>query len=218
MSFQITSFLRTKVDTQKKNLTHPHAKKKEYVLRYPNYHRRSIRSLEHHHQERRHPSVRARTALLFLVVGIYFSPLSFSLSIYMKHLARVLLLHELCYSTSCENVKMWIRKKKNAPRALLLEVVFDSREKERDAAETFFALAFSPREEVSWERKSFFGTQARVLNFLVFFFINVYTFPTATKTRRQKGRIFFIFFSFFLSLFPVSLQKKSWPTLSSSLF
>jgi hypothetical protein len=44
---------------------------------------------------------------------------------------------------------MLIRKKKNAPRALLLEVVFDSREKERDAAETFFALAFSPREEVS---------------------------------------------------------------------
>ena len=168
MSFQITSFLRTKVDTQKKNLTHPHAKKKEYVLRYPNYHRRSIRSLEHHHQERRHPSVRARTALLFLVVGIYFSPLSFSLSIYIWSTSRAF----CCFTNyviprhvkwNCE-----FAKKKRA-RAASSGIVFDSREKERDAAETSFALAFSPREEVSWERKSFFGTQARVLNFLVFF-------------------------------------------------
>ena len=85
------------------------------------------------------------------------------------------------------------------------------REGKRDAAETSFALfAFSPhtqksskRRRFSWEELSF------LLNFWVFFFVNVYTFPTATKTRQRV-----VFFSFFLSLLCVLSHRKTNSLLS----
>ena len=86
-----------------------------------------------------------------------------------------------------ENVNL--QKKKNAARALLLlEIVFDSREreKERDAR---------PKKQSSRSRflreKKFLerGKEAlleRACSISCFvFFVNVYTFPTASKTRRR---------------------------------
>jgi len=123
---------------------------------------------------------RTHTALLFLV-GVCFSPLSLFLSLSLKHLANI------PRHVKWENVNL--QKKKNAARALLLlEIVFDSREreKERDAR---------PKKQSSRSRflreKKFLerGKEAlleRACSISCFvFFVNVYTFPTASKTRRR---------------------------------
>ena len=171
MSFQITSFLRTKVDTQKKNLTHPHAKKKEYVLRYPNYHRRSIRSLEHHHQERRHPSVRARTALLFLVVGIYFSPLSFSLSIYIWSTSRAF----CCFTNYVipRHVKMWKCEfaKKKTRRARFFWKSSLIRERRKEMRPKHSSRSRFLREKKFLERGKAFLERKRACLISLFFFL-----------------------------------------------
>lgn len=138
-----------------------------------------------------------------------------SLSVSLKYLARVGATsrnHVIPrHVMKCENVNSLLQKK-NA-RALASSGI--EREGKRDAAETSFALAFSPhrqrrqKEDVSRERNlAFWGT--RVLNFWVFFFfVNVYTFPTATKTRQRV-----VFFSFFLSLLCVLSPRKTNSLLS----
>lgn len=118
---------------------------------------------------------------------IFFTALSLSLS--LSEAPREFMLFHVMGS---ENVKL--QKKKNAARALLLleSSLIREREKERDAR---------PKKQSSRSRflreKKFLerGKEAlleRACSISCFgFFVNVYTFPTASKTRRRGGVFFF---------------------------
>lgn len=103
------------------------------------------------------------------------------------------------------------QKKKARARAssgIVREKERETRPKQASRSRFLRTRKSRQKEDVSRERNLAFGG-TRVLNFWVFFFVNVYTFPTAAKTRQRV-----VFFSFFLSLRCVLSHRKTNSLLS----